>query len=224
MIENVPVKLFLVDDHAVVRQGVKMMLSRYKDILVIGEASSGLRALELVRKNMPDIILMDIKMPGDIGGLGTTVKLKSTHPEIKIIILSTCEEEPLPARLMSAGASGYLHKSCTSKELVQAIRQVNKGVPYVTSKLLPQIIQKAHTGKTGTPFDLLSDREMTVAMMLSNGLSPKEIAQKLCISNKTVNTYRYRSFEKLKINNNIELTHLAFKYKLTNKEEHVPET
>jgi two-component system, NarL family, invasion response regulator UvrY len=218
---EVKIRVLLVDDHDVVRAGVKMMLSRYKDISIIGEVSSGLRALDMVREYNPDIILMDIKMPGDIGGLGATVKLTSSHPGIKIIVLSGCEDDPFPAQLIAAGAAGYLHKRCGAPELAQAIRQVHKGIPYVTSSVVPQLVPNRkfiNRGAELSPFTRLSTREMTVATMISNGQSIQEVAHKLCISSKTVNTYRYRSFEKLAVKNDIELTHLAIKYKIVDRE------
>ena len=219
------IRVLLVDDHDVVRAGVKQMLAPYKDISVVGEASSGLRALEVVRDCHPDVILMDIKMPGDIGGLGATMKLTNSHPGIKIIILSSCEDDPFPSQLIAAGATGYLHKRCETAELVQAIRQVHKGIPYITSSVVPQLaparklpVNEKEKDSEISPFSLLSTREMTVAVMISNGQSIQEVATKLCISSKTVNTYRYRSFEKLGVKNDIELTHLAIKYKIVDRE------
>jgi two-component system invasion response regulator UvrY len=215
------IKILLVDDHDVVRAGVKTMLSRYKDMIVVGEANSGLRALEIVRETKPDLIIMDIKMPGDIGGLGATVKLTSAHPNIKIIILSSCEEDPFPAQLLSAGAMGYLHKRCPGAELAQAVRQVHGGARYITPSIVSQLMPRpkfANQEDQTSPFIRLSAREMTVATMISNGQSIQEVAKKLCISTKTVNTYRYRTFEKLEVKNDIELTHLAIKYKIVDRE------
>jgi two-component system invasion response regulator UvrY len=221
------IRVLLVDDHDVVRAGVKIMLARYKDILVVGEVNSGLKALELVRECHPDVILMDIKMPGDIGGLGATVKLTSSHPNIKIIILSSCEDDPFPGQLLSAGAMGYLHKRCSAQELAQAVRQVHSGSRYITPSVASHLIPEgkstnANKGDRSSPFSKLSAREMTVATMMSNGQSIQEVAKKLCISSKTVNTYRYRSFEKLAVKNDIELTHLAIQYKIVDRE--MPDT
>lgn len=211
------ITVLIVDDHSIIREGIKKLLSDVSGIKVVGEAESGEQALKIAREQKPDVILMDIKMPG-IGGLEATRKLLRYDPDIKIIAVSAFEEEPFPSRLMQAGALGYITKGCSFEELVQAIRKVFSGQTYITPDIAQQIAMKHLNQKTESPFDVLSERELQVMLMITSGLKVAKISEKLCLSPKTVNSYRYRIFEKLKIASDVELTHLAIRYGLIDKE------
>lgn len=212
------IKVALVDDHELVRLGIRSLLDGIVDIEVVGEAENGELAMRLVREKKPDVILMDIRMPG-IGGLEATRKLQMAQPNIRVIALTSCEEDPFPSRLLQAGAVGYLTKGCSTEEMVLAIRRVYSGQRYISPKIAEQLAFKhLSEAEEGSPFDILSERELQVMMMLTRGYKVQEIAKAMTLSPKTVNTYRYRLFEKLKINGDVELMHLAMRYKMLDEE------
>jgi DNA-binding NarL/FixJ family response regulator len=190
------------------------MLSDSSDLNVVGEANSGEQAYNMVRELLPDVVLMDIRMPG-IGGLEATRKIKQRFPEVKILALSACEEEPFPTRLLQAGASGYLTKGACIEETIRAIRQVAAGHHYLSSAIAQQMALKAYDNKQlDNPFDQLSEREMQVSLMIASGQKIQVISDLLCVSPKTVNTHRYRIFSKLSIENDVELALLAVRHNL----------
>jgi two-component system invasion response regulator UvrY len=202
------IKLLLVDDHAIVRSGIKRMLEDVTGFKVVGEASTGEEAITLSKQLLPDVVLMDIGMPG-IGGLEATVKLQRFNPDAKILILTAREDLFFPERLLQAGASGYITKGAPLEEMVRAIRTVNVGQRYIAADIATQLAIKQITKTDGSPFDQLSERELQVAIMVVKGAKVSLIAKQLCISSKTVNSYRYRIFEKLNIKSDVELTHCA---------------
>ena len=208
------IKLLLVDDHDLVRTAIARTLSDSSDLNVVGEASSGEQAYNMVRELLPDVVLMDIRMPG-IGGLEATRKIKQRFPEVKILALSACDEEPFPTRLLQAGASGYLTKGVCIEETIRAIRQVAAGHHYLSSVIVQQMALKTYDKKQpDNPFDQLSEREMQISLMIASGQKIQVISDLLCVSPKTVNTHRYRIFSKLNIENDVELALLAVRHNL----------
>jgi len=205
------IKVLLVDDHELVRTGIRRLLDDFSDIEVIAEAESGEVAISLVREHRPEVVLMDVNMPG-IGGLEATRKLTQIDSEVKVIVVTIHLDEPFPTRLLKAGASGYLTKGCAVSEIVEAIRQVSKGKRFIGSDVAQQLAMTMLPGSDKSPFDSLSQRELQVMLMVTQGQKIQEIADKLCLSPKTVSTYRYRLFEKLDVKSDVELTHLAMRH------------
>lgn len=206
------IKVLVVDDHDLVRTGITRLLADIEDIQVVGQAESGEESLHKVRELRPDVVLMDIRMPG-IGGLEATRKLLRSHPGLKVIAVTACEEDPFPTRLLQAGAAGYLTKGAGLGEMIKAIREVFAGQRYVSSQVAQQLALKPFQSQAdASPFDLLSEREIQIALMISNCQKVQAISDKLCLSPKTVNTYRYRIFEKLSITSDVELAMLAVRH------------
>ncbi|HEY3646075.1 MAG TPA: UvrY/SirA/GacA family response regulator transcription factor [Gammaproteobacteria bacterium] len=203
--------VLLVDDHKLIRTGIKLILDQTADIRVLGEASTGEEAVDRARALKPQIILMDVSMPG-IGGLEATRKLAMSLPETRIIVLSAQTAEPFPMKLMEAGASGYITKDSAEDEIVTAIRRVHAGERYISAEIARSLALQAVNRSAGSPFDQLSQREMQVMIMATKGHSVQEISDKLHLSPKTVSTYRSRLFEKLGVANDVELTRLALRY------------
>ena len=212
------ISILLVDDHELVRAGVRRILEDVTTMVVSGEASCGEDAIKWCRQNTVDVILMDMNMPG-IGGLEATRKIMRIHPDVKIIMLTICSENPLPARVMQAGAVGYLTKGSTPQEMINAIRAVNTGQRYIA----PDIAQKMALSQVEyhgceSPFSSLSERELQIMLMITKGQKVTDISEQLNLSPKTVNSYRYRMFSKLNINGDVELTHLAIRHGLVNSD------
>ncbi len=207
------IRVLLVDDHDLVRVGFKSLLENIPNIEVIGEANNGEDAITLAGSLKPNVILMDVKMPG-IGGLVATERIKHRYPDCKILAVTIYGEEPYPSRILQAGALGYITKGANIDEMVQAIRAVATGKRYISPEVAQQLALKHLNKETETPFDNLSEREMQVLIMITSGQKVQEIADQLCISSKTVNSYRYRLFEKLGVDTDVELTHLAIRHEL----------
>lgn len=206
------IRVLVVDDHDLVRTGITRMLADIDDLQVVGQAESGEGALQSARDLRPDVVLMDVKMPG-IGGLEATRKLLRSHPDIKVVAVTVCEEDPFPTRLLQAGAAGYLTKGAGLAEMVQAIRLVFAGQRYISPQIAQQLALKSFQPQTShSPFDLLSEREIQIALMIVGCQKVQIISDKLCLSPKTVNTYRYRIFEKLSVTSDVELTLLAVRH------------
>ncbi|MCU7960260.1 MAG: UvrY/SirA/GacA family response regulator transcription factor [gamma proteobacterium symbiont of Bathyaustriella thionipta] len=204
--------ILLVDDHELVRTGVRGILSKEADFEVVGEASSGEEAIDLVKQYKPDLVLMDVNMPG-IGGMESTRKLLRIQPELKIIALTVHAEEPFPAQLLEAGAMGYLTKGCPAAEMIEAIRLVAKGRRFIAASIAQKMTLASLGGiDTTSPFASLSQREMQIMMMVTQGIGISDIADSLCLSPKTVSTYRYRIYEKLDVSNDVELTRMAIRH------------
>lgn len=205
----------IVDDHALVRLGITRLLEDIEDVKVVGEAESGEQALVLARSLRPDIVLLDMKMPG-IDGLEVTRRLRNSPMGIKIIVLTAFTHEPFPSRILQAGALGYLTKESGVKEMEEAIRKVHGGERYLSAEIAQEMALNSlsdHATKN-SPFENLSERELQVTLMITQGMLVQDIAERLCICAKTVNGYRYRLFAKLNIKNDVELTYLAMKYGL----------
>lgn len=214
----VVIRVLLIDDHDLVRIGIKRLLSDIPGLEVIGEGASGEEAVNLVRSLKPNVVLMDIKMEG-MGGLEATRRIARSHPEVKVLAVTVYGEEPYPTMVLQAGATGYITKGAKIEEMVQAIQTVAAGRRYISPEVAQQLALKHLSEEEGSPFDQLSEREMQVLIMITGGQKVNDIADQLCISAKTVNSYRYRLFEKLKINSDVELTRMAIRYKLINTDE-----
>jgi len=202
------VRVVLVDDHELVRTGFRMILAAQAGIEIVGEASDGEQGLALIRRERPDVALVDVHMPA-LSGIELTDRVRKHKLETRVVILTVVSEAPFPKRLIEAGASGYLTKGCAADELVRAVRQVADGRRYLSPDVAEMLAMSAIDGDKGSPFDGLSTRELDVALMLAQGQDMQHIAQKLKLSAKTVATYKYRLFDKLGIDNAVALAHLA---------------
>lgn len=206
------IRLLVVDDHDLVRAGIIRMLADIRDLQVVGEADSGEEALRKARELKPDVVLMDVRMPG-IGGLEATRKLLRSQPDTKVVVVTVCEDDVFPTRLLQAGASGYLTKGAALEEMVQAIRQAFAGQRYISPQIAQQLALKSFQPQNqGSPFEQLSEREIQIALMIAGCQKVQSISDKLCLSPKTVNTYRYRIFEKLAVTSDVELVLLAVRH------------
>lgn len=205
------IRVLVVDDHELVRAGFVRMLADIKGIEVTGQAESGERALELIRERPPDVVLMDVRMPG-MGGLEATRRALRIDPDIKIIAVTICDEEPFPSRLLEAGVQGYITKGANVREMVSAIRKVHVGQRYLSADIAQQLALKPYREESRSPFDMLSGREMQISMMVVNCFKVQDISETLHLSPKTVNSYRYRIFDKLDISSDVELALLAIKH------------
>lgn len=204
------IKVLLVDDHELVRMGIKRLLQDVQSLKVVGEAATGEEAVLLAKELMPDVVVMDVHMPG-IGGLEATRKMLRHNPDIKILALTIYGDEPYPSRLLQAGACGYITKGCDPEEMIRAIRAIYTGQRYISPEVAQQIAIKRFTKGEESPLDLLSERELQVMVMITQGQKVQDISKKLCLSPKTVNSYRYRIFEKLNIKSDVELTLMAMR-------------
>ena len=202
------IRVMIVDDHNVIRDAITALLSDVPNIEVIAKATNGEEAILLAKQHKPDVILMDIRMPG-VGGIFATQKIMAKHPDIKIIALTSCTEASFALHILKAGAHGYLTKGATVEKMVEAIRAVAAGKQFIDPNIAQTLALKNTSGTPPSPFQELSIREFTVVMMLSKGFSRKVIAEKLFISVKTLNSRRYDIHKKLKVNTDVELILLA---------------
>ncbi len=207
------IKVLVVDDHELVRTGICRMLADTPDINVIGQAESGEIAIDMARRDNPDVVLLDVNMPG-IGGVETTRRLIQCVPNVRVVAVSGLSEEPYPSLLLKAGAKGYITKGAPLAEMVRAINKVMQGGKYFSADIAEQLASSYLSDQPQSPFEALSEREMQVALMVVSCISAQEIADRLFVSVKTVNTYRYRIFEKLAVDSDVKLTHLAIRYGL----------
>lgn len=205
------IKVMVVDDHELVRTGITRILNDAPGIQVIGEAGSGEEAVITASRHKPDVLLMDVSMPG-IGGLEATRKLVQSDPSLRVIVVSVHSDEPFPSRMLQAGASGYLTKGCAVDEIIAAIKAVHAGDRYIGADVAQKLALKMTPGGELSPFDVLSPREMQVMLMLTQGQRLQSISDKLCLSPKTVSTYRHRLYEKLGVSSDVELARLAMNY------------
>jgi two-component system invasion response regulator UvrY len=208
------INVLVVDDHELVRAGIRKLLADANGIRVIGEAESGEHAITFVRQqSIPDVVLLDLKMPG-LGGLETTKRLVRLLPSLKVLILSSKADELFAARLLQSGAVGFLTKGCHPDELIIAVRKVYVGQRYLSPEIAHKLaLQHVGDGES-SPLALLSERELQIMQMITQGLKVQDIADRLCVSTKTINSYRYRLFDKLKVSNDVELTHMALRHGL----------
>ena len=204
------IRVLIVDDHALVRMGIRRLLEDLPDMDVVAEAENGETALTLVKQHQPDVVLLDMKMPG-IDGWEVTRRLHKSNPNVKVIAVTAQNAELLPGRLLQLGAMGYLTKE-SGLQMAAAIRKVVRGEKYLSAEIAQKIAINRLQESQDTPFDSLSEREMQVVLMITRGMTMQDITERLFLSSKTVNAHRYRIFEKLDVKNDVELTYLAMKH------------
>ncbi|QTH63891.1 UvrY/SirA/GacA family response regulator transcription factor [Psychrosphaera ytuae] len=212
------INVLLVDDHELVRTGIRRIIDEVRGMKVVGEVATGEEAFQFCRNEEPDVVLMDMNMPG-IGGLEATKKIVRYCPDVKIIILTVHTEDPFPSKVMQMGASGFVTKQTGPDDLIQAIRSVNVGQRYLAPDIAQQIALSKFTGNDAEQmFDSLSERELQIMLMITKGEKVQDIAEQLSLSSKTVNSYRYRIFKKLNVQNDVELTHIAIRHGMLDME------
>jgi len=204
------IKVGIVDDHAIVRSGLRQFLAEHVDIRVSGEANNGKEALELARTGEIDVMLMDISMP-DQSGVDALQAIKARFPDMPVLILSGFPEAHYATALLRQGASGYLNKECEPDEIVNAIRTVYRGRRYISPAVAELLADSAAGGADKLPHEALSERELQVFLRLAKGETIGHMAESMFLSVKTVSTYRTRVLEKLKLSSNSELTYYALK-------------
>ena len=207
------IRVYLVDDHELVRTGFKLILAKEVDIEVVGEAGSGEEALAQIRRTKPDVVLCDLHLPG-VSGLEVTDRIVRAEQGTRVIIVSVQLDGPLPRRLLEAGASGYLGKGCSSDELLRAIRDVARGKRYLAGEVAQQMALGSLT-TSSSPFDALSSRELEVVMLLVQGERMADIGERLKLSAKTIATHKYNALAKLGIKDLAALTRLAIQHGLS---------
>lgn len=205
------IRVLLIDDHAIVRHGVRRLLDDHPRIAVIAEAETCEQGVELARKHRPDVVLIDAGMPG-MGGLEATRRIKSSSAFVAVVALIPQVDELIPTRLLDAGVTGCLTKDCSIDEVVAAIEAVMRKERYISADIARQIALSMLPGRRQSPFESLSRRELQVMMMVTEGQTVQAISDRLCLSPKTVSTYRYRLFDKLGVDNDVALTHLAIRH------------
>ncbi|MBN9698408.1 MAG: response regulator transcription factor [Zoogloea sp.] len=208
-----PIRVLIADDHAIVRQGLRQILSDTADLTVAGEAENGVQAVQMVRSGEWDVVLMDVSMP-DRNGIDALKIIKKEFPRLPVLILSMYPEEQYAIRALKAGAAGYLTKQSAPELLVTAIRQVASGKKYVSPSLAEELANAIGEDSERPPHEKLSDREYQTLCMIASGKTPTEIAEALNLSVKTVSVYRARLLEKMNLRNNAELTHYGLKHGL----------
>ena len=201
--------VLLVDDHSVVRMGFKMLIDSEKDMQVIAEAETGEDGIIKFQEIKPDVIVMDITMPG-IGGLEAIERIIAKDKNAKILVLSAHEDSVHPKRVLSAGAIGYLTKRSAAEELINAIRTIGSGKKYIESSVAQQLAITQLSGEND-PTEVLSDREFEVFISLAKGKSTNEIADTMCLSPRTVGTHLYNIKQKLNANNSAEIALIAIR-------------
>ena len=207
------IRILVADDHAIVRNGLKQIVSDTPDMVVAGEAGNGREALNKALEEDYDVVLLDITMP-DISGLDILKEIKGQKPELPVLILSIHPEEQYAVRALKAGASGYLTKESAPEELIRAMQKVSGGDKYVTSSLAEKLASFLKTGAEKPLHQALSDREYEVFCMIVSGKRVKQIADELLLSAKTISTYRSRILRKMNMSNNVELTRYAIQNQL----------
>lgn len=207
------IRVLLVDDHDLIRVGIKRLLSDLQDIEVVGEAECGEDAIDLCKELQPDIVLMDVNMPG-IGGLEATKRIVKRQPTTRVLVVTIHADEPYPSRVLQAGATGYMTKGASIEEMHQAIKMAYAGKRYISPEVAQALALKHLGDKHESLTDMLSEREVQVLIMITSGQKVNDIADQLHLSPKTVNSYRYRLFEKLDLNSDVELTHFALRHNL----------
>jgi len=214
--EPIVTKILVVDDHAVVRQGVKQILNEQFQGAVIGEARNAEEMIDRIKKFTWDIVVLDVGMPGK-SGLDALKDLKQVCPKLPVLVLSAYPEDQLARRMLRGGASGYLPKDSAPNELVQALRKILGGGKFVSASMAELLVANLNEQAERPLHELLSDREYQVMCLIAVGKSLKEISEDLCVGISTINTYRARILEKMQLKNNTELTHYALENRLVNR-------
>lgn len=216
------IKVLLVDDHEIIRTGMKLMLQNVEDMKIIGEARNGEEAIKFTRELSPDVVIMDINMPG-IGGLEATLRISRNNPPPKVLVVSTYTNDIIPARLIGMGVSGYLTKQADQPILVEAIRKVYGGGRYIEASILDKIsknisgdgiVDEVDKARMYVLFADLSERELQILLMVARGMDAAEISKKLYLTNKTVNGYRNGILKKLGVKTDVEAARIAIGFGL----------
>jgi len=210
MTDKASIRVFIADDHAIVREGLKQILAEQRDIVLAGEAENGLDAIRLFRKSRCHVMLLDISMP-DRNGIDVLKQIKKERPELAVLMLSMHREDQYAIRSLKAGAAGYMTKQSAPRELVVAIRQVAAGQKYVSAAVAQALATQVGEDHDTPVHDTLSDREFQTLIMIASGKTVSEIARDLSLSVKTVSEYRARLLVKMKLKNSAELTHYAIR-------------
>jgi DNA-binding NarL/FixJ family response regulator len=213
MTEKASIRVFIADDHAIVRAGLKQILAEERDISVVGEAETGLDAIKLFRKSRCNVLLLDISLP-DRNGIEVLKQIKDDKPELAVLMLSMHREDQYAIRSLKAGAAGYLTKQSAPRELVGAIRQVAGGQRYVSAQLAQVLAAQIGEDHDKPAHENLSDREYQTLMMIASGKTVSEIARELSLSVKTISEYRSRLLAKMNLKTSAELTHYAIRNQL----------
>jgi two-component system invasion response regulator UvrY len=211
------IRILVVDDHQLVRVGTSRLLADIAGLQIIGQAESGEQAIDMVKDLKPDVVLMDIQMPG-IGGLEATRRCLRVDPELKVIAVTMHEDEPYPSKLLGVGAAGFLTKNADVDEMVRSIKKVMSGQRYISSEVAQHLALRPYSNEAASPFEVLTSREMQITLMVIMGYGAPDISKKLSLSSKTVNSYRYRIFEKMGTKNDVSLTRLAIKHGIIDAE------
>jgi two-component system response regulator NreC len=208
------IRILLADDHPVVRAGLRALLDAQQDMAVVGEAASGEEAVEQARALRPDLVVMDISMPG-VGGLEATRRLRDLGLETRVLVLTVHAEERYLLPVLQAGGSGYVRKSSAHTDLLEAIRRVHRGevflYPTATAMLLSDYLARLHTGGEATAYQTLSEREREVLKLTAEGYTAQEVGDRLALSPKTVETYRQRIMAKLALESRHDLVRYALR-------------
>ena len=202
------IKVLVADDHEIVRQGLKTIISEHSDLSIAGEAENGNQVLKIVKKTKVDVVLLDFDMP-EKNGLDTLVELKALYPKLPVMILSIFPEDHYGTRFLKAGASGYLQKSSATAQLIDAIRKVFNGGKYISSALTDKLVTGLNKDKEQFLHESLTDREFQVFRLLATGKKLKEMADELCLSINTISTYRSRILQKMDLKSNADVIRYA---------------
>jgi len=207
------IRVLVVDDHPIVRQGLKQVISEESDMAVFGEAQNSQEVFDLIRKQDWDVVVLDVTMPGR-GGLDVLKEIKHERPKLPVLMLSVHPEDQYAVRTLKAGASGYLTKESAPEELVRAIRKILEGGKYVSSTFAEKLAFHLGSDTEKPLHGILSDREYQVMLMIASGKTTRIIAEEMSLSVKTVSTYRARVLEKMRLKGNTDLTYYVFKNRL----------
>jgi len=213
MTEKAAINVLVVDDHAVVREGIKSIISTTTDMALIAEAETGLEAIRLSRQLDFEVMLLDIALP-DRNGIEVLKQIKSEKPHVAILMFSIHREDQYAVRALKAGASGFLNKQCSSTQILEAIRQVARGLKYLSTQLAQELANNLNQEHEDALHKTLSDREFQTLTLIASGKSVSDIAKELSLSVKTISEYRSRILLKMKLRHNAELTHYAIKNQL----------
>lgn len=207
------IRILLADDHQMFREGVRGLLEARPDMSVVAEAGTGEEALSQATEHRPDVVVLDVSMPGR-GGLETVAELKKRNPRVRVLMLTVHPEDRFAVRCLKGGADGYMTKDNATDELITAIRKVHTGGKYVSPSLAENLVMSLDRDFGAAPHETLSDREFQVMRMLASAQTVSEIAEELCLSVKTISTYRSRILEKLGLRNNAEIMQFAIEQNL----------
>lgn len=207
------IKIFVADDHSLIREGIKNLVGLESDLKIVGETADPFTVCGQIRETKPDIILLDISMPGK-SGLDVLKEIKLILPDVKVLIMSMFPEDQFARRTLKAGASGYITKDSLPDEILTAIRRVASGRKYVSASLAEKLASDFDNNREKHPHEKLSDREFQILKMIASGKSQSDISDELAISVSTVNTYRSRILEKLNLKNNADIIRYAFQNNL----------